>query len=348
MVHPQMEKSMLASLARTLLLVSTLLTACGGNILGPENAMKAYHQAWCEALESCGYLSEYCMTLGYDCQGMPRSYVEFVPEFDSAQLNACISALEQSESCDLALFQPIVPDACARVFTNAARLGEPCSDRPCGEGACTWTWGWDNCPTCESHDIESEIDSLWAVEGEACNDSIHCYPVFSCIDGVCTQHPDLGEPCSATYECLYGAVCDGGTCVRLEQCVAGAPCIWDGQCPTGSRCRHDVCVPEVSQGNSCELFAGEDDICAEGLYCDDVLSGICRPRAALGEPCDVIDSNPCLEGFCKGNLDSATCAPLIPNGEPCEWGAHWTCESSLCDNDTLTCVDTCAKKLGPQ
>jgi hypothetical protein len=247
-----------------------------------------------------------------------------------AEGSPCLTLNRDEESCDAGLFCAVTTPArvigyghCG-VCAAAAAAGEYCSDelrclpdhrclsgicermREGGEACeldrqCRWPpYCIDGfCQTAEALEPSPLPDAAELLGGscdpndsdDACNQHI----AVTCVDGLCTKRPDLGEPCDPERsQCRAGQVCDGGECVEVGCSLdIGEPC------PGG--------------------------LCSNGLTCDPE-SLRCIEGPGLGEPCDY----GCRDPYVCDHV-SDTCIELLPNGSPCRSSAG--CASAYCDRD---------------
>jgi hypothetical protein len=147
------------------------------------------------------------------------------------------------------------------------------------------------------------------------DDACNLHIAVTCVDGLCTKRPDLGEPCDPERsQCRAGQVCDGGECVEVGCSLdIGEPC------PGG--------------------------LCSNGITCDPE-SLRCIEGPGLGEPCDY----GCRDPYVCDHV-SDTCIELLPNGSPCRSSAG--CASAYCDRDySADCepnscvISTCEEDCG--
>ncbi len=99
-----------------------------------------------------------------------------------------------------------------------------------------------------------------------------------------------------------------------------------------------ICRRASQEGESCNERPLQ--LCATGLYCD-VDNYTCQKEnwapIASGEPCmEGIDYlGECIDSYCS--LESKKCETFVEVGGGCAYG--FECESSYCDQNTLTCSD---------
>jgi hypothetical protein len=182
-----------------------------------------------------------------------------------------------------------------------------------------------------------------------CEEDRHCASGM-CEDGVCVQPKQLGDPCSAPYECYPIGRCENGVCVSaagpgetctgLDSCQQPFLCI-DGRCEVMNL----TCAP-ARAGELCAWLR----VCDEDSYCD-LLGGVrCKKRAQVGKPCEtslIPGVKTCVVGaacrFDEASGDNR-CVALPTTGEVCseacaEESFCWegTCQAdpvgSFCDYD---------------
>lgn len=192
--------------------------------------------------------------------------------------------------------------------------------------------------------------------GETCERKEECRGqrggLVKCANGVCTEKPDVGEPCELVggcNECVGSAFCvegDDGTpqCRRRidrpfaglgESCADDAPgrptTTGDGssaqeiiKCEAGLICEpfEGVCVRRHLPGEACHPTWGAI-LCADGI-CE---NGICTRDIQLGEACD---RRGCAEGLYCDDVEGR-CAEPAQEGEECGHTAtvDLECETGL-------------------
>jgi hypothetical protein len=134
-------------------------------------------------------------------------------------------------------------------------------------------------------------------------------------DGSC----ELNEECLSNY-CDISEACPG-TC--KPAILEGRTCEIDDECQSGTKCVNYSCqtysVP-FAAGDDCE--PGDNDWCAEGLFCHDDDQK-CVSQIAIGSECDGMSDNECGSGaLCaETSEDTYTCVTLIVvenENEACE------------------------------
>jgi hypothetical protein len=157
--------------------------------------------------------------------------------------------------------------------------------------------------------------------GGACSDDVECFNFLPCVNGVCSFHPQINEPCDTLQRtCGAGTVCKNLDAAGVGVCSpplqAGASC--DPLAAGGDEC-------DVWQGYSCDQFAktckrGPDapavgESCIEFGFCSFAAfcasDGKCKPNPREGEPClsgqvDCMTPARCVDGMCKIR-DAAVC-----------------------------------------
>ncbi|MFW5968006.1 MAG: hypothetical protein ACOCV2_10835, partial [Persicimonas sp.] len=208
------------------------------------------------------------------------------------------------------------------------------------------------------------------VNPDSCEDNDECLDRTYCgSDGTCQR-----DPCNDVY-CQRG-VCHPGTdqCVSAdsctqeteeEDCVAGEKCA-DGTCADEEsfceeigECDRGVCSYEEGGCASADNCEGDDELCAEGEFCNDQNTcredlceandvdckgnGVCQPATGEcenAEPCethdDCVDSpvpHICIEGQCS--IESQACGDADGDGG-CP--GNQECEVDM-DEQTAECVE---------
>lgn len=141
----------------------------------------------------------------------------------------------------------------------------------------------------------------------------------------CSEAPPQVACDEAQCNYWYGTVKKGEAC---EQVTAYA-----SECEQGLDCVAGKCIdwcsdePETAgQGETCSVDGDRIALCDAGLACDDLDTGTCLPRPAIGEQCV---SFSCESGaYC--DFDSNVCMAQVGEGESC---------STAVECDTLSCVE---------
>jgi len=195
------------------------------------------------------------------------------------------------------------------------------------------------------------IDVSFCGSPADCDASSTCGPGGRCERGSCEE-----------IDCIFGFVCDEGSCVRQnaagcaadddcsgdERCISGIctateDLCFDGvQCATGSSCADGKCVPSCAGGAPCP----------DAFLCDEVR-GICSLPA---NPCTITSdcgndaASVCVDGACvpraidPGPDAPPTCASgevWVDNGCLPDQGATFSCTEEGAQSDCangLVCV----------
>ncbi len=165
----------------------------------------------------------------------------------------------------------------------------------------------------------------------------------SCTDGVCCDAP-CAEPC-ATCSIAGGAVADG-TCTPVAEGSPGDPDCGAFACNGASP--------------SCPTQCVSDADCEPTRFC--ASSGLCEPRKALGNPCNVAAGADCAAAGCRACQVGLACADGVccdaacsASCETCVGGTPGTCEAVaggtpgsppcpgglLCDGQARACPGSC-------
>jgi hypothetical protein len=146
-----------------------------------------------------------------------------------------------------------------------------------------------------------------------------------------------GESCDHASECRRpnddeARVACVSFCVHIRSGRDGDACGGDDfeltTCEEGLVCDGSRCGPPIGPGGLCDP---ENDGCAEGLFCDPLLTlsgpGSGHPCAPprVGQPCSTTGECPPGLGC---NPASCGCEPLLSAGTACQSGLQ--CESQLC------------------
>lgn len=157
-----------------------------------------------------------------------------------------------------------------------------------------------------------------------------------------------GEPCSHSWQCssrLCAVTLAGGCGVCSGDRPVGAFCKIDSECAEGLGCFKDSCTARAPEGASCLAQP-----CALELSCVGFSPlRTCKPRAALGEPCD--PSGYGAPDCAKGRCVEGECQPfaLVQPGKPCSITSPALCTGGFCDGST--CLgwakegDSCSSSL---
>lgn len=240
----------------------------------------------------------------------------------------CIAVLETRDACATLADDDGQPDVCAHVLEGLQGSGDPCAQ-----------------------DLE-------------CSPGFFCtiQPLAPC--GVCRPRSQRGDSCEQT-PCAEGLVCGGELrCVSPSQAppppTLGDPCV-----PFG-----DSCGDVYTTGLACDFEDGDVDAYCEAVvpaaldeacdlvrwfcldsftttFCDQRLAGpdgvgVCRPRAARGEPCEPFPGCDATTAVCT----DGTCETPRGVGEECRPGDRATPPCGLlltCDvdgDDDGVCVST--------
>lgn len=202
-----------------------------------------------------------------------------------------------------------------------------------GGGACSDD---SECPAGECNNGEC---TLGKQIGDACSASYECYPLGYCSNGACVERHDPGQACTALDSCKEPFLCVDGKCEIMNlQCSpasSGERCAFLRVCDDASYCDlldGVTCKPRARQGESCTSSPIRGvETCAKDSYCAAGDSGetTCQARADVGEPCD----GPCVDGaYCAGGVCQGD-----PVGRPC--GYDTPCPPGLvCSDDAEVCL----------
>jgi hypothetical protein len=213
----------------------------------------------------------------------------------------------------------------AGAFTGSRALGEPCTSpvsykggiNDCSEGLCASDGA--SAGVCialvgvgQECDASGD-DNLLATSPRLCHDTRppdsdgeyeRSFDGLTCLEGVCAQGLDDGQPCALDEICssgrCYGVAPDPSTC--QPKAAADEACGHSSDCLSGG-CRYDltpsVCGEPLADGVPC---AYDDASCASGHCSGDTNGGVCVPpaSAAIGSECTV-DAE-CVSGACRSGL----------------------------------------------
>ena len=246
---------------------------------------------------------------------------------DTEALAAC-TAFYSSPDCADVESEGRAP--CDAIFVGTRGIGEGCANYlECAD------WDSTTCVIAEGSDC-GDCAALPGA-GEPCTNA--CVDGFGCVfvtDAyVCTQLLDEGATCDPANDlCAAGLACDEGSTVCAAPVYElGGPCEFYCGYMTGLACVDAVCVARtvVDIGAECDEAAQYCRDQASTTTCideDGDGTGICSPRAVLGESCT--NSDCAGETTCN---DAGVCEALPTLGEACEF----ECEGAYyCDDGTCT------------
>lgn len=204
-----------------------------------------------------------------------------------------------------------VASACDAVFRGRVAIGGRCADDvDCAEGSCSKATHEDHAtcrlPSAKGGPCGSYGDCLGSDD-----DPLHC------IDGSC-QPPPSDEGAHCELDCASpGLWCD----------VRATPA---------------VCRARVPRDGACDP---DRDACAPSLACLDTAEGPrCRPRGALGEPCDV-SVHPLVacsgELVCVADAAGGRCRRRLELGAACEGDVQCPYPEAYCARLTTTGPGRC-------
>jgi hypothetical protein len=172
---------------------------------------------------------------------------------------------------------------------------------------------------------------------DACNYNV----LIAACEGVFVGHRQVGEPCGGGYDCdranaqmscMFASSSDEpGVCKEIVRAGLDEPC--DFFCRAGEDCSGSTLGTTEPVA-----FCYEDD----GLFCEWLETGsVCRPIAAVGDPCDDFESFDACGSVARCN---GTCVALGDYGDPCGDGclSRFTCEDDVCTDPTWAREHTCS------
>jgi subtilisin-like proprotein convertase family protein len=229
------------------------------------------------------------------------------------------------------------------------------NDNAGADGGALQGWTLEICgsstPDCT---VDEDCDNGLYCDGvETCGPGGGCVPgtPISCDDGVsCTADSchEITDSCihfPAGLLCNDGDVCNGTeVCDPILDCQPGTPLVCDDLID----CTIDSCS-EAEQG--C-VFAPDDSVCQDGLFCNG--AEVCDPESGcqIGSPVDIDDGIDCTIDFCDEDADQVV---HDPDDAICDDGLFCTgvnecnvtlgcqegvdpCPGDVCDDDTDICV----------
>ncbi len=174
--------------------------------------------------------------------------------------------------------------------------------------------------------------------GDSCNGSTPCATGQRCAsaDGGVSAGPAIGTcvtiassgPCRTANDCLSSEFCHAAVCtprVAVNQsCDGGLTCVY------GASCQGATCVAKSAPGTPCVTTADGGASCDPGLTC---FQGTCRSASGWpGGPCSA--SGTCLVGACGAD---GLCGATRGIGQPCR--ADGECATDKCRGQT--CAPAC-------
>jgi hypothetical protein len=259
------------------------------------------------------------------------------------------------DDCDAATDEePAASAACATACTATAQ---------CQAGACVTTpvvCNDGNPCTSDACDPMAGCQFTDQPDGLSCSDGNVCTGEEVCVDGACTNAPDLvctdGNSCTVdtcappngcrnlpvSGCCTTDADCaDASACTVNERCDGGQ-CVSDPvSCNDGNPCTNDSCSPAggcanipVVNGISC----GDGDVCNGQETCQ---AGTCQPGPAL----DCNDANACTADACNpasGCTQQSTPGCCTADADCADASActvNERCVANACVSDPLVCND---------
>lgn len=122
-----------------------------------------------------------------------------------------------------------ISDNCGLVCTDLPGLGEPCM---LGSGGA-------QCNSIGLYCGASSTCEAFALEGEACGQTVACSPFYQCVAGSCTLLPTLGDTCTLDSRgCIDNSWCDPATLRCAAPQADGATCQDNDEC--AGRCDFDT------------------------------------------------------------------------------------------------------------
>jgi len=219
---------------------------------------------------------------------------------------------------------------------------DPCAGQLCDETV-------DACVECIS---DSDCDDEMFCNGlETCvNNTCQPGPAVNCDDGLactvdsCNEATDSCDNAPDDSLCDNGLFCDGAeVCNPMLGCQAGTP----ADCDDGVACTVDSC----NEATDACVYAPNDSLCDNGLFCDGVE--VCNPvlGCQAGTPVDCDDGVACTVDSCNEATDSCDNAPndaLCDNGLFCDGvevcNPVLGCQAGApvdCDDGVACTVDSC-------
>ena len=257
---------------------------------------------------------------------------------------------------------------CVSKLTNgtACTDNSQCTSNICADGVCcnsTCTGQCESCSVSGSAGTCSPVTGAPATGHTACAGTGTCGGSCDGTNRMACAYPDMSVVCRAG-SCTGGtatleASCDGaGSCpsVMMQDCapnvcdgaICGGGCTIDTECVSGNYCSGGVCVPKLSNGDSCAADAQcTSNICTDGVCCDAICGGQCEACNITGSvgtcspvtgvpvggraPCAGMIGDTCA-GTC-GGVDRNAC--VLPDGSvecsPVSCSADTQTDAAFCD-----------------
>jgi hypothetical protein len=326
-----------------IVLVSTVLAACGGNsefsaggALSIEQLPDELAGALCQAEKACNPFFYGIAFQNADCKSLLSDQLKDAAlsqieaaitantlKYDGGKARNCVSAVS-SGSCGV--LDNNLPAACREAFVGSVAPGGDC-------------------------DIDAQCSGL-----------SRCQVTAGMCPGKCAPRASAGVACSADGDCALGLTCSVATAHCAAPAESGEPCKGgsDAECAAGLLCignddaqrRAGTCQTAEAAltkrvGDACDLQQGP--WCEAGLSC--VVEAVLAPsykchviadpggECGAGLPTECPSGQYCplaLSDLATGKL-TATCQALPAEGEPCAPALSLSrCAANLVCDDTTT------------
>lgn len=300
------------------------------------NLVESSERAWCEAR----YADQLCSELQIQTRIGSRT-------FDAQRAQACVAAMQATQSCDQLRLTLQNPDCVDYSVANAAR-GDDCTQsadcyfagdvcflapgkttdcaRTCVEsgtanGPCVGAQGL--CQTGLWCERDAGVCRTQNTTGGACPVAAACDDDSYCSNGTCVAAPGLNQPCrTVSPRCNSTTYCNTQTNTCASRAPIGASCLPPTQCKEGAYCDQQTlkCAAPKAAGGSC----GAGTPCQTGLVCS---SGTCKLPGPAGTSCR--STAECEDGLaCDDVLRVCRRVSSVDAGLPCS--STRTCRSATC------------------
>ncbi len=235
------------------------------------------------------------------CRNQPSAEKGYIA-FNSANAQACTTAIKNSLSCDP---RDALAGPCADIFLPGAASRSACfasddcinENEACGGASCM--------KTCQPAGSQGKPCTRFGT----CDTGLRC----ELTTGICVGPAAVGGDCtSGANQCDATSYCDLALtrkCVALptagQTCRGGLP-----RCTNGFYCSNTTCQARLAQGVTCPAAA---DSCQTALFCDTTkVPTSCQPRAQVGGTCTgdgCAAGLRCIRGSCATpRMAGGTCA----------------------------------------
>jgi hypothetical protein len=311
------------------LATAMVVAACGGDDGGipVEDLGTQLSNAICDRDVRCGIYADVATCLAevhVDAAQLAHSIAGGRIDYDASKAKACVDAYA-ARSCDRTTeANRATPQACLDAVRGTVADGGVCySAIECVSGSCPRPAGCtlaccqstcattvapgavgQACPTGDCVDgAYCGIDTLcvaYAAAGAACAPATLCGFGLGCVNSLCVDLPNHGQPCPDGVCADRGDHCDltTNTCATLA--ALGGTCETSSDCQRIAVCNaSSVCEAAPALGQACPAST-----CAAGLFCNS--TGTCEAPHADGAAC--MTQRECASRYCDQTAPSPVCA----------------------------------------